>query len=226
MDRKKVLIVDDEPDILELLSYNLEHAGFQVFTASNGEDGLATALKTLPDIIILDIMMPGMDGVEVCRQLRQNKLFADTFIMFLTARGEEYSEVAGFDAGADDYVVKPIRTRSLLKRLEVAQRRTVKDNESSEVLDFKELRIDKEKYLVYLEGKEIRLPKKEFELLLLLAMNKDKVIEREKIYEAIWGNDIVVVDRTIDVHVRRIRQKIGDDYIETVKGVGYKFVTP
>jgi two-component system, OmpR family, alkaline phosphatase synthesis response regulator PhoP len=221
MQRKKVLIADDEPDILEMLSYALEKDGYEVITAHDGEETLKKALKHLPDIILLDIMMPKHDGIEVCRTLRQDKAFMDKIIMILTARSEEYSEVAGFDAGADDYVTKPIKIRSLLSRIEALQKRRQKDNPSA--LQVGPFSIDREKYLIVNGAQEIKLPRKEFELLYLLASMYNKVVTRERIFDEIWGKDVIVVDRTIDVHIRRIRIKIGEQYIQTVKGVGYKF---
>jgi two-component system, OmpR family, alkaline phosphatase synthesis response regulator PhoP len=219
---KKVLIADDEPDILELLAYALEKDGYEVITAHDGEETLKKATRHLPDMILLDIMMPKKDGIEVCRILRQDKAFEDTIILMLTARSEEYSEVAGFDAGADDYVTKPIKLRSLLSRLEALHRRGQKHNPAS--LKVGPFSIDREKYLIIRGDEEIKLPRKEFELLYLLASLQNKVVTREKIFDEIWGKDVIVVDRTIDVHIRRIRIKIGEQYIQTVKGVGYKFV--
>jgi two-component system, OmpR family, alkaline phosphatase synthesis response regulator PhoP len=222
MTGKKVLIADDEPDILELLEYALEKDGYEVITAADGEETLKKAHKFLPDIILLDIMMPKADGISICRTLRQDKAFAETIILILTARSEEYSEVAGFDAGADDYVTKPIKLRSLLSRIEALQRRGQKNNPSA--LTVGPFVIDREKYLIAHGAVEIKLPRKEFELLYLLATLRNKVVTRERIFEEIWGKDVIVVDRTIDVHIRRIRIKIGEQYIQTVKGVGYKFV--
>ncbi|MCB9231396.1 MAG: response regulator transcription factor [Bacteroidia bacterium] len=222
MSAKKILIVDDEKDILELLQYRLEMEGYEVEKARDGEKGLEKAKQFLPDFILLDIMMPGMDGIELCTRLRSLPQFQKTIIIILSARGEEYSEVAGFDAGADDYVVKPVKMRSLLKRLESLQRRKVVGE--PDILEFDDVIIDKSRYLMIMGDEEIKLPKKEFELLFLLASNPNKVITREKILENVWGNNVIVVDRTIDVHIRRIRQRIGKDYIQTVKGVGYKFI--
>ncbi len=222
MQGKKVLIADDEPDILELLAYAMEKEGYEVILAHDGEETIKKALKHLPDIILLDVMMPKKDGIEVCRQLRTEKSLEETIILILTARSEEYSEVAGFDAGADDYVTKPVKLRSLLSRLEALQRRGIKNNPS--VLQAGPFAIDREKYLIVHGLEEIKLPRKEFELLYLLASMRNKVVSRDRIFEEIWGKDVIVVDRTIDVHIRRIRIKIGEQYIQTIKGVGYKFV--
>ncbi|MBK9451695.1 MAG: response regulator transcription factor [Bacteroidetes bacterium] len=222
MGGKKILIADDEPDILEMLEYALLRDGFEVYKAQDGEETLRKAAKHLPDIILLDVMMPKMDGIEVCRALRQDNKFENTIILILTARSEEYSEVAGFEAGADDYVTKPVKIRSLLHRLGALQRRGTKPPQES--LQAGPFVIDREKYLIIKHGEEIKLPRKEFELLHLLVSMRNKVVTREKIFEEIWGQDVIVVDRTIDVHIRRIRIKIGEQYIQTVKGVGYKFV--
>lgn len=222
MQAPSILIADDEKDILEMLEYTLQKEGYKVYTAEDGQQTLQKALEYSPDIILLDIMMPKMDGIEVCRALRGKPQFDNTIIMILTARSEEYSEVAGFEAGADDYVTKPVKLRSLLRRLSALQRRGQKSE--PDLLDIPPITIDREKYLVVVEGEEIKLPRKEFELLYLLASNLNKVVTRERIFEGIWGKDVIVVDRTIDVHIRRLRQKIGKDHIQTVKGVGYKFV--
>lgn len=223
MQGTNILIADDESDILEILDYALSKEGYNVIQASDGEETIQKANSHSPDIILLDIMMPKMDGIEVCRTLRSNPQFENTIIMILTARGEEYSEVAGFDAGADDYVTKPVKLRSLLRRLDALQRRGHKAE--PDLLSIPPLTVDREKYLLTLNDEEIKLPRKEFELLYLLASNQNKVVTRERIFEMIWGKDVIVVDRTIDVHIRRLRKKIGKDYIQTVKGVGYKFVS-
>ena len=220
MEQKRILIADDEKDILELLEYTLEKEGYEVYKAKDGEETLRKAQEHIPDIILLDIMMPKMDGIEVCRHLRADSRFDESIVIILTARGEEYSEVAGFEAGADDYVTKPIKLRALMQRLEALQRRGPKP--VSEVLMVAPLKIDRERYVVELKGEEIKLPRKEFELLHLLATNANKVVTRDRIFEAIWGKDVIVVDRTIDVHIRRLRSKIGDDLIQTIKGVGSK----
>jgi two-component system, OmpR family, alkaline phosphatase synthesis response regulator PhoP len=222
MAAKKILIADDEQDILEILEYALEKDGYEVIRAHDGEETLRKASKFLPDIILLDVMMPKMDGIEVCRSLRHDPKFENTIILILTARSEEYSEVAGFEAGADDYVTKPVKMRSLMHRLGALQRRGVRPD--TEALNIGPFVIDRDKYLIVKNGEEIKLPRKEFELLHLLCSLHNKVVTRERIFEEIWGHDVIVVDRTIDVHIRRIRIKIGEQYIQTVKGVGYKFV--
>jgi two-component system, OmpR family, alkaline phosphatase synthesis response regulator PhoP len=223
MNGKKILIADDEPDILEMLEYALEKDGYEVIKAHDGEEAIKKATKHSPDVIVLDVMMPKMDGIEVCRHLRNSAQFDETLVLILTARSEEYSEVAGFEAGADDYVTKPVKIRSLLRRLEALQRRGTKN--LPEILNVPPFVIDREKYLLIYKNQEITMPRKEFELLYLLATHKNKVVTREKIFEEIWGKDVIVVDRTIDVHIRRIRIKIGEEFIQTVKGVGYKFVS-
>lgn len=222
----KILLVDDEPDIIEIISFNLEKVGYQVTTASNGLEALKQAKKTLPHLIILDVMMPELDGIETCERLRQEEQFQDTIIMFLTARGEDYSYVAAFDAGADDYVTKPIKPKVLLSKVKGLLRRLKKKETVKELLEFDNLLIDQEEYKVILNESELSMPRKEFELLYLLASKPGKVFKREKIMEKIWGSDVVVGDRTIDVHIRKLREKIGDRYFKTVKGVGYKFIQP
>lgn len=223
MQGKSILIADDERDIIEMLEYTLNKEGYTVITAEDGAEALRKAEADKPDIILLDIMMPKMDGIEVCRTLRGKATFVNTLIIILTARGEEYSEVAGFDAGADDYVTKPIKLRSLLSRLSALQRRGQKADPDQ--LTLASFTIDREKYVLIMDDQEVRLPRKEFELLYLLASNNNKVVTRDRIFEAIWGKDVIVVDRTIDVHIRRLRKKIGSEFIQTVKGVGYKFVS-
>ncbi len=217
----KILLVDDEPDILEILSFNLSNEGYKIFTAENGKEALEVAVKQLPDLIILDVMMPIMDGIETCERLRMDKRFKDTLIMFLSARGEDYSQVAAFESGADDYVTKPIKPRILNSKVKAMLRRFV-DQEANIIIG--DLLINAEEYTVFKDDKEISLPRKEFELLYLLASKPGKVFKRIKIMEAVWGSDVVVGDRTIDVHIRKLREKIGDDFLKTVKGVGYKFV--
>lgn len=226
----KILLVDDEPDILEFLGYNLKKEGFTVYTAQNGHDAIKLALETLPHLIILDVMMPGMDGIETCEEIKKQPVLKDALVAFLTARGEDYSQIAGFEAGADDYITKPIkpkvlvsRARALLKRYrtETAESQQTPD---SGILTFGSLIIDRERYVVTVAGQEMVLPKKEFELLMLLASKPDKVFTRDEIYTSIWGDNIIVGDRTIDVHIRKLREKIGQDHIKTIKGVGYKFV--
>lgn len=219
----KVLVVDDEEPILDLLRYNLEKAGYEVKTAIDGIKAIEIAKKFLPDLVILDIMMPGMDGVETCRHIRDIPELEKTFVIFLTARSEEYSEVAAFDVGADDYITKPIKPRALMSRIQAVFRRDSKANAPSTVVEADGLTIDRSSYTVTVNGKAISLPKKEFELLFYLAQNPNKVFSREDLLNHIWGSDVYVVARTVDVHIRKVREKIGDDYITTVKGVGYKF---
>jgi two-component system alkaline phosphatase synthesis response regulator PhoP len=222
--KQKILIVDDEPDIRELIEYNLKKEGYQVFTASNGQEGVAEAKRVLPDLIILDIMMPKMDGIEACRILRTMNDFKNTFMVFLTARSEEYSEIAGFNVGADDYIAKPIKPRALTSRINAILRRNVQsDIEIENKLEIGDLVIDREAFLVYQRGEKIVLAKKEFELLYLLASKPGKVFTREVILKNIWEDSVVVTNRTIDVHIRKLREKLGDKYVSTVKGVGYKF---
>jgi two-component system alkaline phosphatase synthesis response regulator PhoP len=222
--RQKILIVDDEPDIRELIEYNLKKEGYQVFTASNGQEGVAEAKRSHPDLIILDIMMPKMDGIEACRILRTMNEFKNTFMVFLTARSEEYSEIAGFNVGADDYIAKPIKPRALVSRINAILRRNSQPEEAIEnKLEIGDLIIDRETYMVYRNSQKIVLAKKEFELLYLLASKPGKVYTRDVILKSIWEDSVVVTNRTIDVHIRKVREKLGEDYISTVKGVGYKF---
>ena len=219
--RIKVLIADDEPDIIEILKFNLENEGYKVFTAVNGKEALKLADENLPNLIILDLMMPVMDGIEACERLRMDKKFDNSVIMFLSARGEDYSQVAAFECGADDYVTKPIKPRILNSKVKALLRRFKDD--LSKVLSFKNIVIDSEKYIVEVHGKSIKLPRKEFELLFLLATKPGKVFKREKIMESVWGTNVFVGDRTIDVHIRKLREKIGENYLNTIKGVGYQF---
>lgn len=222
--KQKILIVDDEPDILELIEYNLKKEGYQVYTASNGVEAIAAAKKHLPELIILDIMMPKLDGIETCRQLRAIPEFKSTFIVFLTARSEEYSEISGFNVGADDYIAKPIKPRALISRINaILRRNTQAETEVENKLEIGDLVIDREAYLVFQRGQKVVLAKKEFELLYLLASKPGKVFTREVILNNIWEDSVVVTNRTIDVHIRKLREKLGDDYVATVKGVGYKF---
>lgn len=221
----KILCVDDEPDILEILKYNLSNKGYQISTAKDGKIALTKAKKTNPNLIIMDIMMPNMDGIEACEILRSDESFNDTLIMFLTARGEDYSYVAAYEAGADDYVTKPVKPKILLSKVKALLRRSKKHSEKEvDEIEFGDLRINREKYKVYTSDRSISLPRKEFELLNLLASKPDKVFKREKIMEKVWGEQVVVGDRTIDVHIRKLRKKIGDKYFKTIKGVGYKFI--
>jgi two-component system alkaline phosphatase synthesis response regulator PhoP len=222
--KQKILIVDDEPDILELIAYNLNKEGYLYITASNGLDAIQMAKKHLPDLILLDIMMPKLDGIETCRQLRAMPEFKNTYMVFLTARSEEYSEISGFNVGADDYIAKPIKPRALISRINaILRRNTVADAAVSMKLEIGDLVIDREAYLVFQNGNKITLAKKEFELLYLLASKPGKVFTREGILNSIWEESVVVTNRTIDVHIRKIREKLGDHYVTTVKGVGYKF---
>jgi two-component system, OmpR family, alkaline phosphatase synthesis response regulator PhoP len=225
MEPQKILLVDDEPDILEFIGYNLRKEGYEVFTSSNGKDGLAKAKDVRPNLIILDVMMPEMDGIETCREIRQVPGLKNTIVVFLTARGEDYSQIAGFEAGADDYVTKPVKPRVLVSRVKALLRRYQEEPESNEgkILSVNEFAIDREKYVVVKEGMEFHLPRKEFELLSLLVSKPDRVFTREEILSAIWGDDVIVGDRTIDVHVRKIREKLKTENIRTVKGVGYKY---
>jgi two-component system, OmpR family, alkaline phosphatase synthesis response regulator PhoP len=220
---QKVLVVDDEEPILELLKYNLEKQGYDVKTAADGYQAVEVARKFHPDLVLLDIMMPKMDGVEACRQIRAMPELVNTFIVFLTARAEEYSEVAAFDVGADDYILKPIKPRALMSRISALFRRDSKKKNTSSQIKIGDLVIDRTSYTVQVKGKEINLPKKEFELLFFLAQNPNKVFSRDDLLQNIWGSDVYVLARTVDVHIRKVREKIGDDYISTVKGVGYKF---
>jgi len=220
----RILLVDDEPDVIEIIKYNLDQEGYNVMTASNGKEALKKAQKNPPHLIIIDVMMPEMDGIEACEQLRSDTTFNDTIIMFLTARGEDYSYVAAFDAGADDYVTKPIKPKIIVSKVKALLRRLKKVEVNQDKIQVGKVIIDKEKYEVTHKGKTFSLPRKEFELLYLLASKKDKVVKREKIMEIVWGSEVVVGDRTIDVHIRKLREKVGDKYFKTVKGVGYKFV--
>ena len=220
---QKVLVVDDEEPILELLKYNLEKQGYDVRTAADGHQAVEQAKKFHPDLVLLDIMMPKMDGVEACRQIRAMPEMVNTFIVFLTARAEEYSEVAAFDVGADDYILKPIKPRALMSRISALFRRDSKKKNTSAQIKIGDLVIDRTSYTIQIKGKEISLPKKEFELLFFLAQNPNKVFSRDDLLQNIWGSDVYVLARTVDVHIRKVREKIGDDYITTVKGVGYKF---
>ena len=222
-EKTRILLVDDEPDILEFISYNLNKEGFEVFTSTNGRDAIKIATKEKPDLIILDVMMPDLDGIETCRILRESNDLRNVLIAFLTARNEDYSQIAGFDAGADDYINKPIKPRVLVSRVKAILRRAGKSGASEDVLQVNGFTIDREKYLIIKEDQQINLPKKEFELIALLASKPGKVFTREDILKSVWGDDVVVGDRTIDVHIRKLREKLGDNYIRTIKGVGYKF---
>ena len=221
----KILLVDDEPDILEILEFNLRKEGFEVATAGNGEEGLALARKFGPDLIVLDIMMPVMDGVEVCRQLRADPRFDNTVITFLTAREEDYSQIAALDTGGDDYITKPIRPRVLISRVKALLRRNARqgEEEQTSIISIGDLEIDLEQIVVRRRDERIALAKKEFDLLTLLASKPGKVFSREEIFNKVWGTDVIVGNRTIDVHIRKLREKLGDHYIKTIKGIGYKF---
>lgn len=226
MNSVKILIVDDEPDILEFLKYNLSKEGYEVYTATDGESGIKIAERERPQLVILDIMMPKMDGVEVCRHLRSKPEFSKTLIAFLTAREEDYSQIAALDVGGDDYITKPIRPRVLTSRIKALLRRSEREEEAAEassVVKIADLEIDREKVMVQRGEEMIELAKKEFELLYLLVSKPGKVFSREEIFNKVWGTDVIVGNRTIDVHVRKLREKIGDDYIKTIKGIGYKF---
>lgn len=221
--KSKILVVDDEPDIRELIEYNLKKEGYQVVTAENGLEAIAQAKKHSPQLILLDIMMPEMDGIEACRVIRALPEFKETFIVFLTARSEEYSEVSGFNVGADDYIAKPIKPRILMSRISALLRRNKQEEERDEKLDIADLIIDREAFMVFRGEEKIVLAKKEFELLYLLASKPGKVFNRDQILKAIWEDSVIVTNRTIDVHIRKIREKLGNGYVGTVKGVGYKF---
>ena len=221
----KILLVDDEPDILEILSYNLLAEGYTVLTATNGVEAVKQAKINQPDLIIMDVMMPEMDGIEACEQIRTIPEIKETIITFLTARGEDYSQVAGFEAGADDYITKPIKPKVLVSKIKslLRRRHDTTPVENSDIITLGDLSIDREAYKIVHKGIEIVLPRKEFELLSLLASKPGKVFKRDEILDKVWGNEVVVGGRTIDVHIRKLREKIGDDLFKTIKGVGYKF---
>ena len=222
--KAKILLVDDEPDILEIVEYNLKSEGYKVYTASSGIEGVSLAKEVKPDLILLDVMMPEMDGIEACDQIRKIPSLEHTIIAFLTARGEDYSQVAGFEAGADDYITKPVKPKVLTSRLKaLLRRRPTAGQKVPERMNLGDLTIDPERYHIELAGNVLDLPRKEFELLSLLASKPGRVFLREEIMDRIWGTSVIVGGRTIDVHIRKLREKIGDDRIKTVKGVGYKF---
>ena len=220
----KILLVDDEPDILEIVGYNLKNEGYLVYTASNGVEALKSAKKITPNLILLDIMMPKMDGIEACEKIRAIKSLENTLIAFLTARNEDYSQVAGFEAGADDYITKPIKPKVLVSKVKSLLRRLKAENQADSTVVVGDITINRDEYVVFKGDKKIFLPRKEFELFSLLTSKPGKVFKRETILDRVWGNEVVVGGRTIDVHIRKLREKIGDDYFKTVKGVGYKFV--
>ena len=218
----KILLVDDEKDILEFLGYNLKKEGYQLSTARNGKDALEIAIREKPHLIILDVMMPRMDGIETCIAIRNIPELSNSIIVFLTARGEDFSQIAGFEAGADDYITKPVKPKVLISRIKALLRRYKEPEIAVEEINLKNITINRQRYLIIKDDQEISLPKKEFELLLLLASTPNKVFSREEIFSNVWGNDVIVGDRTIDVHVRKIREKLGAEIITTIKGVGYK----
>ncbi|MDO3694041.1 response regulator transcription factor [Wenyingzhuangia sp. chi5] len=219
----KILLVDDEPDILEIVGYNLKKEGYDIYTAENGLEAVSQAKKVQPHLILLDVMMPEMDGVEACEKIRELPDMGDVIISFFTARGEDYSQVAGFDAGADDYITKPIKPKLLISKIKSLLRR-IKEEGGNNNTELGGITIDRDEYLIIKDGDKIVLPRKEFELFSLLTSKPGKVFNRESIMKKVWGSDVVVGDRTIDVHIRKLREKIGDDYFKTVKGVGYKFI--
>jgi two-component system alkaline phosphatase synthesis response regulator PhoP len=219
----KILLVDDEQDILEIVGYNLSQEGYKIVTASNGKEAVAVAKKERPHLIIMDVMMPEMDGMEACENIRKIPELSNVIITFLTARSEDYSQVAGFDAGADDYIAKPIKPKLLVSKVKALLRRLKDDTVSSENLNVGGIEINREEYKIIMEGREIVLPRKEFELFYLLASKPGKVFKREEILDKVWGNEVIVGGRTIDVHIRKLREKIGEDLFKTIKGVGYKF---
>lgn len=225
----RILLVDDEEDILEFVSYNLQREGYKVYTARNGKEAVDMAGKTRPDLVILDVMMPEMDGIAACEEIRKLHSCKSVLIAFLTARGEDYSQIAGFEAGADDYITKPIRPKVLISRVKALLKRSggfsSDSAENEKILNIGDMVIDKERYLLKIDERELTLPRKEFELLSLLVSKPDKVFTRDEIYKAVWGNNVIVGDRTIDVHIRKLREKIGNAHIRTLKGIGYKFIS-
>ena len=219
----KILLVDDEPDILEIIGYNLAQEEYQIFTASNGKEAIAKAKKVIPDLIIMDVMMPEMDGMEACENIRKIPELSNVLITFLTARSEDYSQVAGFDAGADDYITKPIKPKVLVSKVKALLRRLKDKEQNSDTLNVGGIEINREEYKIVKDNIEIVLPKKEFELFYLLASKPGKVFKRDEILDRVWGNEVIVGGRTIDVHIRKLREKIGEELFKTIKGVGYKF---
>ena len=224
-EKYKILLVDDEPDIIEFIQYNLKREGYQVFSAMNGRDAIVLAEKHIPDLILLDVMLPEMDGIETCEEIRSIPALKNTTIAFLTARKEGYSQIAGFEAGGDDYITKPIKPKVLLSRIKALLKRSQVKTEEDKISSVTNgIYVDRDRFLVVKQGEEIILPKKEFELLNLLISRPGKVFTREEIFQFVWGDKVIVGDRTIDVHIRKLREKIGEDFIKTVKGVGYKLV--
>lgn len=221
---KKILLVDDEQDILEILSYNLKKEGYDIYTATNGNEGIEKAKKILPDLILLDVMMPEKDGIETCEEMRQIKTLKNTLIVFLSARGEEFSQLAGYQAGANDYIVKIIKPKVLISKVNALLKLTTQHHEEGQFISVGDFTIDKDNFKVSKNGESYLLPKKEFDLLFLLASNTEKVFKREEILEKVWGSDVIVGERTIDVHIRRLREKLGTDSIKTLKGIGYKLI--
>jgi two-component system alkaline phosphatase synthesis response regulator PhoP len=219
----KILLVDDEPDILEIVGYNLSQEGYKIVTANNGKEAIAVAKKEKPHLIIMDVMMPEMDGIEACENIRQIPDLQQTIITFLTARNEDYSQVAGFEAGADDYIAKPIKPKLLVSKVKALLRRLKDESEAGDNITVGNIEINREEYKIVIDNNEIVLPKKEFELFYLLASKPGKVFKREEILDKVWGNEVIVGGRTIDVHIRKLREKIGEDLFKTIKGVGYKF---
>lgn len=222
----RILLVDDEPDILEIVGYNLSHEGYTVFKASNGKEAIKQAQEHQPHLILLDVMMPEMNGLQACEKLRKLPGLEHVLIVFFTARSEEYSQISGFDAGADDYITKPIKPKILISKVKALLRRVSLKNNHKNILSFGRLIINKESYQVSINNTLIDFPKKEFELLALLASDPERIFNRNEIMETIWGNEVIVGERTIDVHIRKIREKIGDEFVATIKGVGYRFITP
>ena len=220
----KILLVDDEPDILEIISYSLESAGYKIYKANNGLEAIKIAKKIIPDLIIMDLMMPHMNGIDACDAIRKSDNLNDVIITFLSARGEDFSKIAGFEAGADDYITKPIKPKVLLSKVKALLRRKSSEQDQT-IIQINDLIIDRSKYSVNLKGIKLNLPRKEFELLYLLVSSPNTVFTREKILDVVWGSDVIVGDRTIDVHIRKIREKIGASSFKTIKGVGYKFVS-
>ncbi|WP_306349822.1 response regulator transcription factor [Flavobacterium sp. '19STA2R22 D10 B1'] len=219
----KILLVDDEPDILEIVGYNLSQEGYQIVTASNGKEAVQKAKKEVPNLIIMDVMMPEMDGMEACENIRKIPELSNVIITFLTARSEDYSQVAGFDAGADDYITKPIKPKVLVSKVKALLRRLKEDEQNADILNVGGIEINREEYKIIMSDQEIVLPRKEFELFYLLASKPGKVFKREEILDKVWGNEVIVGGRTIDVHIRKLREKIGEELFKTIKGVGYKF---